>query len=85
MKNPTLRTSTGISEALCNLWYENRCSIVEIEDVVEDSMSGIELMNGLNKLNLFDKFTLDRETDKKVRLKCVDAFGNSHYFEATKE
>lgn len=85
MKNPTLKTSNGIREAMCNLWYSNDCSIVEIEDIVEDSTNGTELMNGLNSLNLFRKFTLDRETDKKVRLKCIDAFGNVSYFEALKE
>lgn len=42
-------------------------------------------MNGLNGLNLFRKFTLDRETDKKVRLKAIDCFGNVSYFEAIKE
>lgn len=85
MKNPVLKTSNGIGEAMSNLWFRNECSIVEIEDVVEDSNNGTELMNGLNSLNLFRKFTLDRETDKKVRLKSVDRLGNVSYFEAIKE
>lgn len=85
MKNAVLKTSNGIREAMSNLWYRNECSIAEIEDVVEDSTSGIELMNGLNSLNLFRKFVIDRETDKKVRLKSVDVFGNISYFEAIKE
>lgn len=85
MRNPILKTSNGIRESMSNLWFRDECSIVEIEDVVEDSTNGIELMNGLNSLNLFRKFTLDRETDKKVRLKSVDRLGNVSYFEAIKE
>lgn len=85
MKNPILRTSNGIKEALSNLWYKNECSIVEIEDAVADSNNGTELLNQLNKLKLFGKYTLDRETDTMVRIKVVDAMGNISYFEATKE
>lgn len=85
MKSPVLKTSNGMREALSNLWYGNECSVVHIEDVVEDSKTGYELMTKLNGLNLFRKFTLDRETDTKVRLKSVDRFGNVSYFEATKE
>ena len=84
MRNPMLRTSNGIRESLSNLWFRDECSIAEIEDVVEDSKNGMELANGLNSLNLFRKFTLDRETDTKVRLKSVDRLGNVSYFEATK-
>lgn len=84
MRNPTLRTSRGIRQAMSNLWYSDDCSIVEIEDVVEDSTNGAELLNGLNSLKLFNKFTLDRETDKKVRLKVVDCWGNVSYFECEK-
>jgi hypothetical protein len=85
MKNPVLKTSNGIREALSNLWHQNECSIAHIEDAVADSRTGCELMTKLNSLNLFRKFTLDRETDTKVRLKSVDRLGNVSYFEATKE
>lgn len=84
MKNPTLRTSRGQAEALQNLWYNNRCTIADIEDVVEDSRSGEELVIKINKLNLLRKFTLDRETETKVRLKSINALGNISYFEAEK-
>ena len=84
MKNPTLRTSRGQAEALQNLWYNNRCTIADIEDVVEDSTNGTELVSKINKLNLLRKFTLDRETETKVRLKSIDALGNVSYFEAEK-
>lgn len=84
MKNPTLRTSRGQAEALQNLWYNNRCTIADIEDAVEDSRNGKELVTKINKLNLLRKFTLDRETETKVRLKSIDALGNVSYFEAEK-
>jgi hypothetical protein len=83
MKNPRLRTDNSIPEALSNLCY--RCSVVDIEDAVEESQTGTELLAKLNKLSLHRKFTLDRETDTKVRLKVIDTFGNVSYFEATKE
>jgi hypothetical protein len=85
MKNPVLKTSNGIREAMESLWYHNECSIAHIEDAVEDSKTGYELMTKLNSLNLFRKFVVDRETDTKVRLKSVDRLGNVSYFEATKE
>lgn len=84
MKNPKLKTSMGIREAISNLWYYNECSIVEIEDTVEDSTTGAELVKRINKLTLLRKFTLDRETDTKVRLKSVDKLGNISYFEVEK-
>lgn len=85
MKNAVLKTSTGIRESFSNLWYQNDCSIAQIEDAVEDSTTGAGLVRNLNCLNLFRKFTLDRETDTRVRLKSVDSLGNISYFEATKD
>lgn len=82
MKNPRLRTDRGISEALSNLCC--RCSVTDIEDAVEDSHTGEELLNKLSQLSLCRKFTLDRESDIKVRLKTIDGYGNVGYFEATK-
>lgn len=85
MKNPILRTADGYREAMSNLWYHNECSVAHIEDAVADSKTGYDLMTKLNSLNLFRKFTLDRETDTRVRLRSVDGLGNVSYFEATKE
>ena len=85
MKNPVLKTSRGIHEALSNLWYGNECTIADIEDVVSNSTTGVELLNKLNGLKLLRDFTLDRETETMVRLKAVDVFGNISYFEAIKE
>lgn len=83
MKNPRLKTGRGIPEALSNLCC--RCSITDIEDAVEDSKTGVELLAKLNKLSLNRHLILDRETDTKVRLKTVDYLGNVGYFEAIKE
>ena len=85
MKNPILKNSNGIRESLSNLWYGSECSIVEIEDAVESSSCGIELINELHKLKLLRKFILDRENATKVRIKMFDCFGNVSYFEAEKD
>lgn len=82
MKNPRLLTSDNIPCALGNLYYGNNCSVMAICDVVEDSETAENLMNGLNKLNLFEKFSIDRVTKNYVRLKSIDHFGNVHYFKA---
>lgn len=83
MKNPRMKTSKGIPLALSNIC--NTCSITDIEDAVADSRSGAELVNKLNRLDIFNRFALDRETDSMVRLKCVDYCGNVDYLEATKD
>lgn len=83
MKNPRMKTSRGIALALSNIC--DTCSVTDIEDAVADSRSGAELVSRLNRLDIFNKFTLDRETDSMVRLKCVDYCGNVDYLEATKE
>ena len=57
---------------------------MEIQDVIEDSESGAELTAKMNKLKLFSKFTLDRETSEYVRLKTTDCFGNTYYLKAFK-
>ena len=86
MKNPVLKTPDGTREAFSNLWYGDACSIAHIEDAVEDSNTGAELVNRLNGLTLFYNFVLDRETDTMVRLKAVNRLGNVvSYFVATKE
>ena len=83
MKNPRMKTSRGIPLALSSIC--NTCSVTDVEDAVANSQSGAELVSRLNRLDIFDKFALDRETDNMVRLKCVDYCGNVDYLEATKE
>ena len=58
MKNPRLLTSDNVPCALSNLYYGNNCSVMAICDVVEDSETAEDLMNGLNKLNLLKKFSI---------------------------
>lgn len=82
MKNPVYLTSSGIRMSLTNLYFRNESSVIEIQDAVEDSSTADELAANLNKLDLFEKFTVDRVTDTYARLKSKDYCGNIHYFKA---
>lgn len=82
MKNPVYLTSSGIRMSLTNLYFRNESSVIEIQDAVEDSSTAEELAVNLNKLDLFEKFTVDRVTKTYARLKSKDGFGNTHYFKA---
>ena len=84
MKNPELFSENGSKEDLTILFLRYNCSVMEIQDVIEDSESGSELTAKLNKLKLFSKFTLDRETPEYVRLKTTDCFENTYYLKAYK-
>ena len=80
-KNIVLFTANGIPEALSNLWFRTDCSVVEIRDAIEDAKNGKDLLNRIQKMKLLRKFTLDRENDKRVRLKATDFCGNISYLE----
>ena len=82
MKNPTYFTANDIPLSLNNLVYDNKSTVTDIKDVVEEATTAEELMSGLNSLSLFEKFTIDRVTDTYARLKSRDAWGNTHYFKA---
>lgn len=82
MKNPRYSTANGTALSLSNLYFRNECSVEAIRDAVEDAHTATELMENINALNLFEKFTIDRVTDSYVRLKSKDCFGNIHYFKA---
>ena len=84
MKNPELFSENGSKEDLTILFLRYNCSVMEIQDVIEDSESGSELTAKLNKLKLFSRFTLDRETPEYVRLKTTDCFENTYYLTAYK-
>ena len=84
MKNPTLLTSNGIRESLMNIVFHGECNVTDIQDAVEDSKTGAELVRKLNTLRPFDQFRLDRETKEYARLVSVDCWGNKHYFKAYK-
>lgn len=82
MKNARLFDKTNCSHSLTNLFYRSDDSAVSILDVVEDSRTAEELVNGLNNLSLLNKFKIDRITGEYVRLKSNDCFGNVLYFQA---
>ena len=84
MKNPELLTANGIPEALSIMFHKDNCNVVAIQDATEDSVTGSELVENLNKLRLFSRFRLDRETNEYARLITTDCWGNTHYFKAWK-
>lgn len=77
MHSPKYISSRGDNLALSNL-----ADPMDILDVVEDATTPLELMVGLNSINLFIRFKIDRTTNEYVRLKGTDAFGNIRYFKA---
>lgn len=82
MKDARYFNRDNVQLSLSNLYSGEECSVVEILDVVEDSKTAEELADGLNKLQLSEKFTVDRKTDQYVRLKSINAFGILHYSKA---
>ena len=84
MKNPELFTANGNPESLSSLYNNDNCSVIAIQDAIEDSRTGEELVKNMNKLKLLYKFGLDRETPEYVRLSGTDYLGNRHYFKAEK-
>ena len=84
MRKPELITEDGLQENLSSLFHRDNCSIIKIHDVIEDSSTGEELAMKLNRLKLFSKFTVDRETSEYARLVTTDCFGNKHYLKAEK-
>ena len=83
MKNAKLTNQDGTR--LSYTFICNTCSVTDIEDAIEDSRDGYELLNAINSLDTYEKFSLDRETETTVRLKATDCFGNLRYLTATKE
>lgn len=82
MKDAKFFNSDNIPLALSNLYFRDECTVTEILDAVEDSKTAEELAERLNNLKLFEKFVVDRKTDKYIRLRSVGAFGGIHYFKA---
>ena len=79
-----LLTASGINQAISNLWYGDECDIMQFQDAIEDSKNGAEMVRNLNRLRIFNKFTLDRETETTTRLKTVDYCGNVSYLVVSK-
>ncbi len=84
MKNPELFSANGVPEPMSIMYHKNNCTVIAIQDATEDSITGEELVANINKLRLFSRFTLDRETVEYARLITVDCFGETHYFKAYK-
>ena len=82
--NIRLFTANGIPEALSNLWYGIDCSVVEIQDAIEDAKNAADLLRRIQKMKLLKKVALDRETEQKVRFKTADCWGNTSYLEIRK-
>lgn len=76
-----LYTSRGYAESLSNLWSMNDCSIVELEDAVEDAKDAEDLLMRLRRMKLLRVFMIDRVTDTKIRFKSKDGMGNTSYLE----
>lgn len=87
MKNAKYYNGNRTRYAWSNLNFIDRnINVVTIMDIIEDSKTGNELIMQLGKLKMVhNKWTIDRETDTKVRLKNSDVLGNVSYIECEKE
>ena len=84
MKNPEIMDVNGEAESLSIMFHKDNCSVIAIQDAVEESVTGADLVEKLNKLRLFSRFQLDRETKDYARLITTDSWGKTHYFRAWK-
>lgn len=50
--NIRLFTANGIPEALSNLWYGTDCSVVEIQDAIEDAENAADLLRRIQRMKL---------------------------------
>lgn len=82
--NIRLFTANGIPEALSNLWYGTDCSVVEIQDAIEDAENAADLLRRIQRMKLLRKVALDRETEQRVRFKTTDCWENTSYLEIRK-
>lgn len=69
MKDARYFNRDNVQLSLSNLYSGEECSVAEILDVVEDSKTTEELADGLNKLQLSEKFTVDRKPTNMSGLK----------------
>ena len=84
MKNPEIMDANGNPESLSIMFHKDNCSVIAIQDATEDSVTGADLVANLNRLRLFSRFQLDRETNEYARLITTDCWGKTHYFRAWK-
>lgn len=87
MKNAKYYNGQNIPYSWSNLNFIDRnINVVTVKDIIEDSKNGNELVKELGKLNMVhNKWSVDRESDTKVRIKNVDMLGNVTYIECEKE
>ena len=65
------------------LAWGNICNdVTRMDDAIEDAKTARELVENVNMVSRFEKFTIDRETDKYVRLVAHDVWGNVSYIKA---
>ena len=83
MKDLKLYTATGIPEALSNI-LGTTATIADLRDAADESSTGKELLDRIDKLDLIGTYALGRETPDFVRIKVGDRFGNVSYLEARK-
>lgn len=81
MKNVKYFNSCLTPFALSNLCLHG-CSATDILDAVEDAHTAEEFVNNINSLNIMREFSVDRVTNRYVRLKSVNALGNIHFLQA---
>ena len=82
--NIRLYTADGIPEAMENLWFRHECSLVEIQDAVEDAKDSKDLLQRIRRMKLLRKFTFDRENEQRIRFKGTDFCDNISYLEIRK-
>lgn len=83
MHNAHYTTASMIPCSMSDLPLE-RDDTIKVYDAVEDAKNGPDLVKRLNALNLRVRWTLDRETDKSVRLRGKEPLGNTRFFFAYK-
>ena len=84
MKNPEYMDENGETLSLSTMFNKDNCNVIAIQDATEESVTSAELVANLNKLRLFSKYRLDRETPEYARLITIDCYGNTRYFRAWK-
>lgn len=82
---PDYRIGGSGTDGTCDcIWYGTDCSVVEIQDAIEDAKNAADLLRRIQKMKLLKKVALDRETEQRVRFKTTDCWGNISYLEIRK-
>ena len=76
-------TDDRIPLSLKNLYGFDH-SVVDIEDAIEDAKDVDDLLVKLTNMRLLRRVLFDKENESRIRLKCLDCFGNVSYLEIRK-